>query len=408
MLHSAVSLASAPFDNLGLVSNVTQPNPVDIKNLYNGQHRKIKVDFPDKTKEWSTDPTYGELKRKYYAAKHEMMPSVPAVMTYCDILRVYEEPRLPGPETVQNHSLRVVYKSLVLVPYEWTLEIEPAGAAIMGNALGTTQKETTTEETTKFSAKVDFNGSVSAKGTYGIAEGSTGASGGAGASWEKSTTVVVKATETIDKDSYYQPVRICARLKCHVLHAKDGWFAVHSSSGKWPDSCELITTNPPLGKPEPVYWASGSGYHKTLEELNGLYDACGRELVTYRHFGDGFWSEASSAKLKMVVDPADAMLYVAGRAGSYERKWINLVGFLPAVGGPIIGMMELHDLAMVHEEKEGPMFPDISAKLDFFAGLYSTDDPQKTEQLLSYSLGKDVEVWKTVVKVEHTLATSKP
>ncbi|KAG0249752.1 hypothetical protein BG011_008980 [Mortierella polycephala] len=309
------------------------------------------------------------------------MPKVPAMMPYCEAIQDIEPNR--------GHCIRVTYRSMVLKPKEWVMDHEHNGLSPLNGdeTKGEFTVETEEEETVKFSRCIEFSTNVIVSEDYGPVKVDSSLKLNASAAWEKTVKTTKKRVQTVEQGCSYQPTRIFAKLLCEVTRAKTGSFMV---SGL--DNDELITTNPCCAPVEDKHKASKCGFVKSIDELSGLYHAFGKYVVTRFDDQGSFWAKASSARLKLVVDPIDARLYVTGEACSVRSDGLFLFSSQSKDLADYLDKM--FDVSWI--KNTGPIIFH-NAKLNDYRGLYG-DDALCTEEKITYSPGSSVKIWKVAVK----------
>lgn len=295
-------------------------------------------------------------------------------MTYCELQK--------DDKGEQKHSVRIYYLSMVLKPIKWAIHKDHDG---LGPLTGDETKgeftlEMEKEENVKFHASIEFSADVSASGGYGPAKGSASLKTSIGASSEKKAKVMTKKVMTVEQGCSYQPTRIYAKLLCKVIHAKEGDFLANGFG-------ELVTTNKPYEPVAEKHKVSESGYVKATAELHRLYDAFGKDVSTFRRENWGpMWVKMSSVKLKTVVDPADARLYVTGTSAYGQTS--------PFLSGWLLPHL-LKKLVIANKPAITIVYR--SGSLGDYRGLCGRDSTHEDKEI-SYSPGNLVKVWKVAVK----------
>ncbi|KAG0042769.1 hypothetical protein BGZ89_006745, partial [Linnemannia elongata] len=375
------------------------PQDERIRNLYEGKIEWKAVEFPYDP-EWEKDTSYTDQCKQYHSMYRLKMPLVPALMTYCEMDQ-RDEPR-------QDHSVRISYRSMVLEPLKWVLDYTPDGNPINGSeAKGEYKIDHEEEETIKFHSSIEFSSDVGISGCRGPVQASASLKASAGASWAKSIKVTYKRTIEPEQGCNYQPTRFYAKLLCKAVRAKAGDFLVHGTSDDGFNG-ELVTTNPYCSPVKPHHIASdpNHGCIKSVAELGRLYDACGKDVFTGRHSGGKTWAKASVARLKVVVDPVEATLYVTGAAymartdgfmSTSESKMLlqNLQG-IPNDTWDRIGRFALQGGIGLPSFTQPPA---VQGTLADYRGLYGKESELDTEKI-TYSPGDLVKVWKVLVKAK--------
>jgi hypothetical protein len=94
------------------------PQDETIRKLYEGELEWIDVEFPwDPV--WEENKSYADQFKQYYSLNKPNMPKVPKLMTYLDVTQS-EEPKI-------DHPVRLNYRSMVLQPKKWIIELDTEG-----------------------------------------------------------------------------------------------------------------------------------------------------------------------------------------------------------------------------------------------------------------------------------------
>ncbi|KAF9944306.1 hypothetical protein BGZ70_004801, partial [Mortierella alpina] len=275
----------------------------DMQELYQGRVRSIKVPFPEDPS-WKENKSYTDVFQLYHSLYRNNMPLVPALMTYCQVSEREEADE-------GKHSVRLYYRSFVLKPIKWVIAIDQRGLRPMNTSevKGTYSHKTTAVEKVRFNASVEFSSELGAEGTYKFITASASFKTNMGASYEKEITVEILEALELEPGQ-----RISRLASTPNSFAKAGDFLAHGTGS------DLVTTNNRHQEVEAKHMAQNSGFVKSVGDLAGLYDACGKTVTTYREEWKCLWGKMSSSLIKMVVDPVDARLYVMGQATCCESS----------------------------------------------------------------------------------------
>ncbi|KAF9343117.1 hypothetical protein BGX26_006241 [Mortierella sp. AD094] len=360
----------------------------DIKAIYEGRFQWIDVPFP-------VDPKWGETQdlvsyfNQYHSAYKDSMPKVPEMFTYCDAARESDSTGI--------YCARVSYNTMVLKPRKWVIVTDTTELSIVDS--GHLKVTIDPVETIKFSTSVEFSSPVHEKGSTEPVQCDPNLRESDGAMWEKSVVTVVKQVQQVEPGCHYQPTRIYAKLLCDVVHAKEGEFLINAM-----DPNEIITTNPRGVPVEEKDKVALTPRVKQIDEISGLYDACGKYVTVGACERDpGLttgWAKAALAKIKLVVDPSDARLLVTGETILDENGLLLANEEQHSLGAlqhnsDVDFHTSTHKVALLFSSK---MHASPTVRL---GGYHALDgrDILFTEHEISYSPGSMVQVWKVLIKV---------
>ncbi|KAF9538799.1 hypothetical protein EC957_006194 [Mortierella hygrophila] len=312
------------------------------------------------------------------------MLKVPALMTHCVAAHEHEP-------FVNSHCHRVFWHSMVLKPKKWIIGIDHYGLPqFPGNdTKGKVSREFAEETTVMFKNSIEFDASVTVSGTEGSVKGIAELKVNTSTCWTKKISLVVKVTEETEQGYNYQPTHIYAQLLYEVIQAQIESFMVSSFYGD-----ELITTNPIGAKVENKFKASMVPSSGTIRTMYWLYTAFGKDVVT-RGFERGFnWQKASTARLKLVVEPRTAMMNITGAAYTLHRVW-DITETDSWKTFP-----EMLDRFIDNEGSSWIPSPmNHAAKLGDYRAVYGEDTTREDEAIM-YSPGNLVKVWKVTVRAD--------
>lgn len=335
---------------------------LDIQNLYEGKFRWVKVPFPEDSV-WQSNEykSYTNQLLQYWRTYNPVMPYVPALMTYCE----WTESDVDWKKNIP--MVRISYISKVLKPIKWVIHFDHDGLpAFNGNEAGgdyTIKMET--KKTVKFNAGIEFTTNASISGVNGPVQGSIGLKSSAGTSWEKVVDVVTIKEIKVEQGCNYQFTHFYAKLLCEVIHAREGEFCCSNSRETVITSASEIFDPPKL---------------KSIDALSRLYHAFGKNVALHQK---GKFFKGKTREIKMVVDPADSMLYITSRANEAP---IDLPDFPAGYSG--VGMDDnMHSVSFYHSFLRCHCYFGLNGK-----------DVIKEDTEITYSPGNLVKVWEVAVK----------
>lgn len=142
---------------------------------------------------------------------------------------------------------------------------------------------------------------------------------------------------------------------------------------------ELVTTNSYCSPVQPHHKASGHSFGriKQIAYLGRLYDAFGKDIVTDRLATSWIQDKAFSVRLKAVVDPTDATLYVTEFSFGVAITGVRISG-----------------------ESKRVLSPWVGPKLEDYRGLYGKKSAVNVDEVISYSPSNLVKVWEVAVRAK--------
>ncbi|KAF9999660.1 hypothetical protein BGZ80_000180 [Entomortierella chlamydospora] len=361
----------------------------DTKAIYEGRFQWIDVPFPVDPK-WSETPDLVSYLNQYHSTYKDSMPKVPKMFTYCDAARESDSAGI--------YCARVSYNTMVLKPKKWIIVTDTTDLPIVDSEH--LKAPIDPVETIKFNTSVEFSSPVHEKGSTEPVHCDPKLRESDGDIWEKSVVTVVKQVQQVEPGCRYQPTRIYAKLLCDVVHAKEGEFLINAM-----DPNEIITTNPRGVPVEEKDKVSLTPHVKRIDEISGLYDACGKFVTVGACERDSeqmtSLAKAALAKIKLVVDPSDARLLVTGEAMVLNKDGLllsnedqHLLGALQP-NSNVDFRTSTQNVALLFSSK---MNTSPTVKLGGYHAL-DVSDILFTEHEVSYSPGSMVQVWKVLVRL---------
>ncbi|KAG0300875.1 hypothetical protein BGZ98_008799 [Dissophora globulifera] len=363
----------------------------DYQNLCQGRVRLIEVPFPEDP-EWNYNQfrSYKEYFMQYHSVYGIAMPRVPALMTHYELTKHNETGRV-------HYS----YKSKLVRPIKWIIDIDHHGlSAINCNENENYTVESVTEENVDFHAGIDLSidTNFTVLGGYTPVKTSANLKKTIGTSLIKKVEVTHKKVIHFEAGCTYQSTRIYAKLLCEVIYARTGDFFC-SYFGN-------LTTNASETGGVSTFKVSESPYIKLAtgpDGLQGLHDAFGNTVSTHRDgsflrgklvlpkvelSSAGLEVTLSSTKINVVVDPADARLYITDTRPKHGTPSDTKATF--SVNFPV-SYTKLREVSNMN----GKIHPINLSQDNNYYGLEGTDDIKENTKI-PYLLNDKIKVWRVL------------